>query len=101
MPNPGKVTSLHLPSGMGVRVDTHLFAGYEIPPFYDSMICKLIVHDKTRIEAINKMKSALKEIVIEGVKTIIPYQLFILNNKKFINGDINTNFLNELNSIEE
>ena len=101
MPNPGKITSLHLPSGMGVRLDTHLFAGYEIPPFYDSMICKLIVHDKTRIEAINKMKSALKEIVIEGVKTIIPYQLFILNNKKFIDGDINTNFLNELNSIEE
>ena len=101
MPSPGKVTSLHLPSGMGVRLDTHLFAGYEIPPFYDSMICKLIVHDKTRIEAINRMKSALKEIVIEGVKTIIPYQLFILNNKNFIDGNINTNFLNELRSIEE
>ena len=101
MPSPGKITSLHLPSGMGVRLDTHIFAGYEIPPFYDSMICKLIVHDKTRIEAINKMKCALQEIVIEGVKTIIPYQLFILNNKNFINGNITTNFLNELTSIEE
>ena len=99
MPSPGKVTSLHLPSGMGVRFDTHLFAGYEIPPFYDSMICKLIVHDRTRIEAINKMKCALKEVVIEGVKTIIPYQLFILNNKDFINGNINTNFLNKLNHL--
>lgn len=101
MPSPGKVTSLHLPSGMGVRTDTHLFAGYEIPPFYDSMICKLIVHGNSRIEAINKMNSALNEIVIEGVKTIIPYQKFILKNQKFIDGDINTNFLNELNTIEE
>ena len=101
MPSPGKVTSLHLPSGMGVRADTHLFAGYEIPPFYDSMICKLIVHGNNREEAIKKMSSALNEIVIEGVKTIIPYQRFILENQRFIDGDINTNFLNELNTIEE
>ncbi len=101
MPSPGKVTSLHLPSGMGVRTDTHLFAGYEIPPFYDSMICKLIVHGNDRNEAIKKMNSALDEIVIEGVKTIIPYQQFILKNQKFIDGDISTNFLNELNTIEE
>jgi len=65
------------------------------------MICKLIVHGNSRIEAINKMNSALNEIVIEGVKTIIPYQKFILKNQKFIDGDINTNFLNELNTIEE
>ena len=101
MPSPGKVTSLHLPSGMGVRTDTHLFAGYEIPPFYDSMICKLIVHGNSRGDAIKKMNSALSEIVIEGVKTIIPYQQFILKNQKFIDGDISTNFLNELNTIEE
>ena len=101
MPSPGKVTSLHLPSGMGVRLDTHLFAGYEIPPFYDSMICKLIVHGNSRGDAIKKMNSALSEIVIEGVKTIIPYQQFILKNQKFIDGDISTNFLNELNTIEE
>ena len=87
MPSPGKITSLHLPSGMGVRVDTHIFAGYEIPPYYDSMICKLIVHDTNRINAINKMKGALSEIVIEGVKTIIPYHLYILNNDKFISLD--------------
>ena len=101
MPSPGKVTSLHLPSGMGVRTDTHLFAGYKIPPFYDSMICKLIVHGNSRGDAIKKMNSALSEIVIEGVKTIIPYQQFILKNQKFIDGDISTNFLNELNTIEE
>ena len=101
MPSPGKVTSLHLPSGMGVRTDTHLFAGYEIPPFYDSMICKLIVHGNCRGDAIKKMNSALSEIVIEGVKTIIPYQQFILKNQKFIDGNISTNFLNELNTIEE
>jgi len=101
MPSPGKVENLHLPSGMGVRVDTHIFAGYEIPPFYDSMICKLIVHGSNRKEAICKMKNVLNEIVIEGIKTIIPYQLLILNNEKFITGEINTNFLNELSNLKE
>jgi len=94
MPSPGKITSLHLPSGAGVRTDTHLFTGYDIPPYYDSMICKLIVHDSDRLSAINKMRGALSEIVIEGVKTIIPYQQFIINNEEFIKGNINTNFLN-------
>tara|TARA_Y100000994_G_C15696049_1_gene443401 strand:- start:2206 stop:3210 length:1005 start_codon:yes stop_codon:yes gene_type:complete len=96
MPSPGEVTSLHLPSGMGIRVDTHIYAGYKIPPYYDSMICKLIVHAPTRLEAIQKMKGALSEMVIEGVKTIIPYQLYILNNEDFINGNFSTNFLNTI-----
>ncbi len=96
MPSPGEVTSLHLPSGMGIRVDTHIYAGYKIPPYYDSMICKLIVHAPNRLEAIEKMKGALSEMVIEGVKTIIPYQLYILNNKDFINGNFSTNFLNTI-----
>ncbi len=96
MPSPGKITSLHLPSGTGIRVDTHLFSGYDIPPYYDSMIAKIIVHDNDRISAIKKMKSALEELVIEGVNTIVPYQKFIINNKDFINGNINTNFLNTI-----
>tara|TARA_Y100001935_G_scaffold233282_1_gene215573 strand:- start:266 stop:1615 length:1350 start_codon:yes stop_codon:yes gene_type:complete len=101
MPSPGKILSLHLPSGMGVRTDTHIYVDYEIPPYYDSMICKLIVHAANRKEAIKKIRSALDEFVIEGVKTIIPYQKFILDNERFIEGNFSTNFLNELNTIEE
>ena len=96
MPSPGKITALHLPSGMGIRFDTHIFAGYEIPPYYDSMICKLIVHDKDRNSAIKKMKGALKETVIEGIKTIIPYQLYILENEDFRSGNISTKFLDNI-----
>ena len=96
MPSPGKITALHLPSGMGIRYDTHIFAGYEIPPYYDSMICKLIVHDKDRESAIQKMKGALKETVIEGIKTIIPYHLYILDNKDFVSGNISTKFLDNI-----
>ena len=96
MPSPGEVTSLHLPSGMGIRVDTHIYAGYKIPPYYDSMICKLIVHAPNREEAIEKMKGALSEMVIEGVKTIIPYHLYILDNKDFRSGNFSTNFLNTI-----
>ena len=101
MPSPGKILSLHLPSGMGIRTDTHIYVDYEIPPYYDSMICKLIVHADNRKEAIKKMRSALDEFVIEGVKTIIPYQKFILDNERFIEGNFSTNFLNELNTFEE
>ena len=101
MPSPGKILSLHLPSGMGIRTDTHIYVDYEIPPYYDSMICKLIVHAENRKEAIKKMRSALDEFVIEGVKTIIPYQKFILDNERFIEGNFSTNFLNELNTFEE
>tara|TARA_B110000196_G_C20788358_1_gene494414 strand:- start:299 stop:667 length:369 start_codon:yes stop_codon:yes gene_type:complete len=96
MPSPGEVTSLHLPSGMGIRVDTHIYAGYKIPPYYDSMICKLIVHAPNREEAIERMKGALSEMVIEGVKTIIPYHLYILDNDDFRSGDFSTNFLNTI-----
>ena len=96
MPSPGEVTSLHLPSGMGIRVDTHIYAGYKIPPYYDSMICKLIVHAPNREEAIERMKGALSEMVIEGVKTIIPYHLYILDNDDFKSGNFSTNFLNTI-----
>ena len=93
MPCPGIVSSLHIPGGHGIRVDTHLYSGYKIPQYYDSMIAKVIVHAPTRIEAIQKMICTLSEFVIEGIETTIPYQIQILENSDFISGDFNTNFL--------
>ena len=78
-PSPGKITNLHLPGGHGVRVDSHVYAGYVIPPFYDSMIAKLIVSGQTREEAIVRMKRALQEMVIEGIKTTIPFHIKLLD----------------------
>ena len=94
MPSPGTVTSVHFPAGHGVRVDSAVYTGYTIPPNYDSMIAKIIVHAQTRREAISKMHMCLNECVIEGVKTNIEFQKKILKNDAFIKGDINTNFLN-------
>ena len=97
MPSPGIISSIHLPSGMGVRIDTHIYEGYEISPYYDSMIAKIIVHAPTRAESINRMKSVLTECVIEGISTIIPYQLHILSDQRFISGNYDTSFLDKLN----
>ena len=94
MPSPGTLTSVHFPAGHGVRVDSAVYTGYTIPPNYDSMIAKIIVHAQTRREAISKMYMSLNECVIEGVKTNIEFQKKILKNDAFIKGDINTNFLN-------
>jgi acetyl-CoA carboxylase biotin carboxylase subunit len=94
MPSPGEITSLHLPGGNGVRVDTHIYTGYKIPSNYDSMIAKIIVHAASRNEAINKMRGVLDESVIEGIKTTIPFQKQILADSSFISGNYNTNFLN-------
>jgi len=94
MPSPGKITDLHFPGGMGIRVDSFVYAGYTIPSNYDSMIAKIIVHAPTRIEAIQRMLGALDECKIEGIFTNIDYHKKILKNGSFINGDINTNFLN-------
>lgn len=93
MPNPGVITNYHCPGGHGIRVDTHVYAGYLIPPFYDSMISKLITVAQTRKEAIDKMKRALSEYIIEGVSTTIPFHLQLLENEDFIRGDFNTKFL--------
>ena len=93
-PSPGKITSFHMPGGMGIRVDTHVYSGYYVPPNYDSMIAKLIVHAPTRTEAINRMIGALDECVIEGIKTIIPLQKQIMIDPNFQKGNIDTNFLN-------
>src|SRR5215204_2046549 len=92
-PSPGKITVLHQPGGHGVRVDSHVYAGYVIPPYYDSMIGKLITVAQTRNEAIGTMYRALSEYVIEGVKTTIPFHLQLMKNERFISGDFNTKFL--------
>ncbi|MBC3538198.1 acetyl-CoA carboxylase biotin carboxylase subunit [Rufibacter sediminis] len=92
-PSPGKITVLHIPGGHGVRVDTHVYAGYTIPANYDSMIAKLIVSAQTREEAIVKMKRALSEFVIEGVKTTIPFHLAMMDDKNFNEGDFTTSYL--------
>ncbi len=92
-PSPGKITVLHQPGGHGVRVDSHVYAGYVIPPYYDSMIGKLITVAQTRNEAIQTMYRALSEYVIEGVKTTIPFHLQLMQNDKFRSGDFNTKFL--------
>ncbi len=92
-PNPGKITNLHLPGGRGVRVDSHIYAGYVIPPNYDSMIAKLIVSGQTREEVIVRMKRALQEFVIEGVKTTIPFHIRLMDNPDFRAGKFTTKFL--------
>jgi len=92
-PSPGKITTLHTPGGHGVRVDSHVYVGYVIPPFYDSMIGKLITVAQTREEAIDTMYRALSEYVIEGVKTTIPFHLQLMKNEDFRSGNFTTKFL--------
>jgi len=92
-PSPGKITVLHQPGGHGVRVDSHAYAGYVIPPYYDSMIGKLITVAQTREEAINTMYRALSEYIIEGVKTTIPFHLQLMQNEQFRSGNFTTKFL--------
>ncbi len=92
-PSPGKITVLHQPGGHGIRIDSHVYAGYVIPPFYDSMIAKIIAVARTRKEAIDTMSRALSEYVIEGVKTTIPFHQQLMRNEDFIKGNITTKFL--------
>ena len=94
-PCPGKITTYHAPGGHGVRVDTHVYAGYTIPPHYDSMIAKLITVAQTRDEAIEKMKRALREFVIEGVKTTIPFHLQLMDNEEYRSGNYTTKFMED------
>ena len=92
-PSPGLITNFHSPGGHGIRIDTHVYANYAIPPFYDSMIAKLITVAQTREEAIEKMKRALDEFVIEGVHTTIPFHKKLMCEEAFIKGDYTTNFM--------
>lgn len=93
MPCPGTIGQVHLPGGFGVRVDTAVYSGYEIPPYYDSMIAKVIVHDRTRAGAIHKMRSTLGELILEGITTNVDFQYEILNNRDFCVGDFDTSFI--------
>ena len=88
-----KIDSFHMPGGKGVRIDSHVYAGYQIPPYYDSMIGKLIVHASNRDKAINRMERALEETIVEGPKTTIPFHQAIMKDKKFRSGDFDTSFL--------
>ena len=93
MPCPGTITNIHVPGGNGVRVDTHIYNDYKVPANYDSMLMKLIVHGRDRAEAIAKMRSALGELIIEGIDTNLDFQYEILNNEAYQNGEVDTDFI--------
>ena len=99
-PSPGKITNLHIPGGHGVRIDSHIYSGYSIPPNYDSMVAKLIVSAPTREEAIIRMKRALQEFVIEGVKTTIPLHIKLMDDEKFKSGHFTTAFMNDFDTSD-
>jgi acetyl-CoA carboxylase biotin carboxylase subunit len=94
-PSPGKITTLHVPGGIGIRVDTHAYAGYQVPPYYDSLVAKLISHGKSRAEAIERMERALDEFVFEGIKTTIPFHQRVMGYPVFREGNFDTKFVEE------
>lgn len=96
-PNPGRISSFHSAKGHGVRVDTHVYAGYTVPPYYDSMIAKLVCRAQTREECIKKMQRALDEFIIEGIPTTIPFHQKLMKNEDFRAGNFHTGFLNTFN----
>ncbi|MDY7396008.1 acetyl-CoA carboxylase biotin carboxylase subunit [Aureibaculum sp. 2210JD6-5] len=100
-PSPGRITTLHSPGGHGVRLDTHVYADYVIPPYYDSMIAKLITTAQTREEAINKMKRALDEFVIEGIKTTIPFHRQLMDHPDYLAGNYTTKFMEDFKMDEQ
>ena len=95
MPCPGTVKDLHFPGGNGVRIESALYNGYTIPSFYDSMVAKVIVHGEDRMDAIRKMRSALGEVVVDGITTNLDFQYDILNHPVFLSGNVNTHFIPE------
>lgn len=100
-PSPGTITDMYLPGGKGVRIDSAIYSGYTVPPYYDSMLAKLIVHAKNRKEAIRKMRSALGEVIIEGIDTNVDYQYEILHHPDFVSGDIDIEFIEKMCREEE
>ncbi|HEV8662392.1 MAG TPA: acetyl-CoA carboxylase biotin carboxylase subunit [Candidatus Methylomirabilis sp.] len=96
LPSPGKITTLRLPGGPGIRVDTHAYAGYTIPPYYDSLVAKLIAHGQDRAEALSRMRRALQEFVVQGIRTTIPFHLRVMDHPDFVKGAVSTNFLERL-----
>jgi acetyl-CoA carboxylase biotin carboxylase subunit len=93
MPTPGRITQFHAPGGLGVRVDSALYSGYFVPPFYDSMVAKLIVHAPTRIEAINRLRRSLDEFAVAGIQTTIPLHRRIVDDPSFQAGDYTIHWL--------
>ncbi len=100
-PCPGKITSFHSSKGHGIRVDTHVYAGYTISPYYDSMIAKLICKARTREECIAKMRRALDEFIVEGIKTTVPFHRMLMDEEKFITGDFTTKFIDSMDLSEK
>ncbi len=96
IPSPGEITFFYQPGGPGIRMDTHIYASYKIPPFYDSLIAKLIVHGRTREEAISRLKRALDEFAIEGIKTTIPFHKYVINTPEFQTGNFDTHFIENI-----
>jgi acetyl-CoA carboxylase biotin carboxylase subunit len=95
-PSPGKITYWYKPGGPGIRVDSHVYAGYTVPPYYDSMIGKLIVYGKSRAEALRRMEIALEETIVEGIKTTIPFHVLAIRDPRFQAGDLDTHFVEHL-----
>jgi acetyl-CoA carboxylase biotin carboxylase subunit len=95
-PSPGRITYFYKPGGPGLRVDSHVYAGYAVPPFYDSMIGKVIAYGKNRPEALRRMEIALEEMIVEGIKTTIPFHLIALRDERFRRGDLDTHFVENL-----
>jgi acetyl-CoA carboxylase biotin carboxylase subunit len=93
MPSPGTITQFHVPGGLGVRFDSAIYQGYTIPPYYDSMIGKLIVHGRNREECIKRLRRAITETVVEGVKTTLPLHMWILDQPEFLSGDYSIHWL--------
>ena len=100
-PSPGTITSFHSPKGHGVRVDTHVYSGYTVPPYYDSMIAKLICKAQSREECIKKMQRALDEFVVEGISTTIPFHKMLMKNEDFRKGNFHTGFLSSFKIKED
>ena len=100
-PSPGRITDFHMPGGFGVRVDTHSYAGYDVPPYYDSLIAKLVVYAQTREGAINKMASALEEFTVGGIKTTIPFHRQVMRDERFQSGRFDTSFLDSFKLAPE
>ena len=101
MPNPGEIQSFHVPGGPGIRVDTHAYQRYRIPPFYDSLVAKLIAYGRDRHEAIQRLNRALDEFIIEGIKTTIPFHKKLIQRPEFVAGEFDTGFLDRINLLED
>jgi len=100
LPSPGTITEFHTPGGPGIRMDSHIYAGYKIPSIYDSLLAKLIAHGRTREEAISRMRRALSELIIDGVKTTIPFHKKVMDDERFLRGEVYVDFLKSFHMPE-